>query len=107
MAAAPTAPTALPVEWSVRLGEAVDRTGKKRSYIAEQAGIRPETLSRILRGRQRPFFDTIVRIARAAGETVAWILGEKGYGLSVEERALLLRAARTMESIASDGGGSL
>jgi len=83
-----------PEEWRDRLREAVNRTGKKHSYIASEAGVAPETLSRVLTSRSsQPSFDVVVRITRAAGESVGWILGEAGFIFSAEERTLLTKAA--------------
>jgi DNA-binding phage protein len=43
--------------------------------IAEQAGVTPETLSRVIHGiHKQPGFETVVRIIHAAGETVGWLL---------------------------------
>lgn len=63
--------------WRVRLRAAIDRTYKKHSFIAEQAGIAPETLSRILSGRTNPSFETVVRLTYATGETISSLLGER------------------------------
>lgn len=81
------------VPWRDRLRFAVGRTGKKQSYIAELAGISPETLSRILSGRHRkPSFDAVVSIARACRVTVAWVLNEPSLPLTEGERATLQSA---------------
>lgn len=80
--------------WRSRLRMAVDRTGKKHAAIARDAGVTPETLSRVLTGAGgKPAFDTIVRIAHAAGESVGYILHEHDFPYSVEERAALTDAA--------------
>src|SRR5687768_1637646 len=93
-----------PDEWRARLREAVDRTGKKHSYIAEEAGIHPCTLSRILTGQLRhPNFQSVVRIAHAAGETVGAILREKGFPFTLDERATLMQAAEII--MASENWG--
>jgi len=87
----------------VRLREAVDRTGKKYSAVAHAAGIAPATLSRILTGTMyKPSFDTVMRIARATGESVGWILGERAYAFSYEQRELLRRAAATIRKVIGD-----
>jgi transcriptional regulator with XRE-family HTH domain len=65
----------------------------KHSIIAEDAGIGRATLSRILNGRSHPRFDIVVRIAKAVGENVAHLLGERGFTLSREERAKVQTAA--------------
>ena len=40
-----------------------------------------------------PRFDTIVTIMRAVDENVGWLLGERGFGLSSDERAKVQTAA--------------
>jgi transcriptional regulator with XRE-family HTH domain len=67
--------------WRARLREAIDRTNKKHSYIAECAGIAPVTLSRILTGVcAEPRFAAVVRLAHEAGVTVGWLLNEDAEG---------------------------
>lgn len=83
-----------PELWRARLREAVNRTGKKHSFIAEEAGIHPCTLSRILTGNLRhPNFQSVVRIAHATGESVGAILREKGFPYTVSERGTLMQSA--------------
>lgn len=89
-------------EWRVRLRRAVDATGKKHSYIAEEAGINPTTLSRILTGRMMPNFGTVVRLAHVCGETVGWVLGERGYCLSAEQIAKARTVAFVLDTLAND-----
>ena len=90
--------------WRERLRNAVDRTGKKHAFIAEEAGIDPTTLSRILTGKMRnPGFLSVVRIAHAAGESIGWILGEYGYTISEEERDRLRDAAAALIDVTSVG----
>jgi transcriptional regulator with XRE-family HTH domain len=71
---------------------AVERDGRKQAAIAWQAGIAPETLSRVLNGA-RPHLDTIARIAGACGVTVGWLLNEHGYALTDAQRRTLRAAA--------------
>jgi len=62
-------------DWRERLRDAVNRSGKKHSVIAEDAGITPATLSRVLTSvHEHPRFETIMRITHAAG-------GAPGVGL--------------------------
>ena len=49
----------------------------------------PTTLSRILNQRTKPSFEVVVRIARAAGENVGWLLEECGFALNHDERKQL------------------
>jgi transcriptional regulator with XRE-family HTH domain len=69
-----------------RLRSAVDRSGRKQSEIAAQAGIAAATLSRILTGRiAEPSFETTVAIIHALGESVGAVLGERGFALDANE----------------------
>ena len=95
-------------EWRKRLREAIDRTGKKYSAIAWEAGIDPTTLSRLLTGGAhkpmcKPSFQTVVNVAHAAGESVGWILGEYGYSISEEERKKLRDAAAIIIEVTAAG----
>jgi transcriptional regulator with XRE-family HTH domain len=81
-------------EWRNRLREAINRTGKKHSVIAWEAGVTRATLSRVLTGKHaQPKFETILRIAHAAGENIGYLVGEQGFGLSSDERAKIQTAA--------------
>jgi transcriptional regulator with XRE-family HTH domain len=72
----------------------------KHSIIALDAGIAPETLSRILNATHaQPAFETVIRIAHATGHTVGWLLEERGYMLSPEEVRQLRRAAAIIEAV--------
>jgi transcriptional regulator with XRE-family HTH domain len=82
-------------DWRGRLREAIDSTGKKHAFIAEEAGIDPTTLSRILTGRIHPRFGTVVGIVHICGESVGWLLDEYGFTYSKEERAQLQRPLRS------------
>jgi DNA-binding phage protein len=84
--------------WRERLRETVERSGTKHAAIAWNAGIAPETLSRILSGDHRhPRFETVVRITHACGETVGWLLAEDGFALSAEETRRVRTAAVILE----------
>jgi transcriptional regulator with XRE-family HTH domain len=81
-------------DWRERLRGAIYRTGRKQSCIAEEAGVSPATLSKILTGRHpQPGFGTVVRITHACGEHVGYILGEQPFSLSAEQRAKVQTAA--------------
>jgi SOS-response transcriptional repressor LexA len=85
-------------DWRTRLRAAIERSGKKHSAVARDAGIAPETLSRILNAvHAQPSFDTVVRIARAVNENVGWLLDERGFSLSVEEQRELRRVVRFLD----------
>lgn len=86
------------VHWRDRLRTAVERSGRKQSAIARDAGVTPETLSRILTAtHHNPAFDTIVRIARAVNENVGWLLGERGFALSSDEQKQLRKVVRFLD----------
>jgi transcriptional regulator with XRE-family HTH domain len=80
--------------WRARLRLAVEQSPYKHSAIARDAGVSPETLSRILTGAcAHPRFDTVARLAHASGVSVGWLLDELGYSLSEEQRRQLRHAA--------------
>jgi SOS-response transcriptional repressor LexA len=68
----------------------VKSSGRKQSAIAEDAGIAPETLSRVLNAvHVSPELDTVARIAHAVNENVGWLLDERGFMLSAQQQAKL------------------
>jgi transcriptional regulator with XRE-family HTH domain len=78
----------------------VQRSGRKHSAIAYEAGIAPETLSRVLNAAHaRPAFETVVRITHATGHTVGWLLAERGYALDAEQVRQLWRVAAIIEAV--------
>ena len=84
--------------WRERLRDAVNRSGK-HSIVAEDAGVTPATLSRVLTGAHgHPRFETVMRIAHAAGETVGWVCGEQAFYLDDHQRAKV----RTVAGILMD-----
>lgn len=81
-------------DWRGRLRKALNDSGRKHSAIAYDAAVNRATLSRIINGRNHPRFEAVVRIARAAGVTVGWLLGEPPRGVELTERQqTTLRAA--------------
>lgn len=86
-----------PVDWRERLRIAIEKSGKKQSAIARDAGVAPETLSRILNSRIGPTFETVVRITRAVDENVGWLLDERGFSLSTEEQKQLRKVVRFLD----------
>lgn len=87
-------------DWRERLRTAVERSGKKQSVIARDAGVAPETLSRILTAaNHRPTFDTIVRIMAAVNENVGWLLNERGFALSSDEQKQLRKVVRFLDDM--------
>lgn len=92
------------VDWRQRLRVAVERSGRKHSAIARDAGVAPETLSRILNATHaQPSFDTIVRIARAVNENVGWLLDERGFSLSADEQRRLRDVVRFLGDAVAAG----
>jgi transcriptional regulator with XRE-family HTH domain len=84
--------------WRLRLRAAIDASGMKHSLIALDAGMTPETLSRILTAEhQRPSLDSIRRIAHAVHENVGWVLGEAGFELSADEWTVLGHTVRFLD----------
>jgi SOS-response transcriptional repressor LexA len=89
----------LVLAWRDRLRMAIEKSGKKHSAIAAEAGITPATLSRVLTAaHQNPTLDTIVRVAHAINENVGWILDEPSYVLSADEQRKLHEAVRILET---------
>jgi SOS-response transcriptional repressor LexA len=91
--------------WRARLREAIEKSGKKQSAIAADAGITPTTLSRILTAaHERPTLDTVVRIARALDESVGWILDEPSFYLSADDQRKLHDAVRILDASLRSAG---
>jgi SOS-response transcriptional repressor LexA len=91
--------------WRDRLRMAIDKSGKKHSAIAADAGVSPATLSRILTAvHERPTLDTIVRIARALNESVGWILDEPSFYLSADDQRKLHEAVRVLDASLRSAG---
>ena len=90
------------VNWRERLRAAIDRSGKKHSAIARDAGIAPATLSRILTSAHlHPTFDAVVKIAHAVNENVGWLLDERGFALSADEQKQLRKVVRFLDDTLS------
>jgi transcriptional regulator with XRE-family HTH domain len=85
--------------WRRRLRQAVGRTRRTQAAIAEQAGVSPETLCRVLNGKHaRPQFETVVRIIHATGESVGWLLREPQTFLSADDSARMREVIDFLES---------
>jgi transcriptional regulator with XRE-family HTH domain len=70
-------------ELAARLRAAIVARGVKQSWLAAEAGVPEETLSRITTGKtQNPGVYTVARIAKALGITVGELLAEKGFELT-------------------------
>lgn len=76
----------------------VESSGRRHAAIAADAGVAPETLSRIINSPSaRPEFETIARIAHAADENVGWLLDERGFSLSAGELARVREAVDVLQ----------
>jgi transcriptional regulator with XRE-family HTH domain len=77
---------------ATRLRDLLDQRRLTQSRVAELADIPTETMSRIVKGTTtNPRVKTLGKIADALGVTVGWLLGEKGFEFSPEDRAELRR----------------
>ena len=84
----------LPLNWQERLRQAVRASGAKQWLIAADIHMTQASVSRVLNGKHaQPSFETVVKIAHAAGVSVGWILEEPGFTLSDEHRAKLRSAS--------------
>ena len=84
--------------WRDRLRAAIERSGKKHSVIARDAGVAPETLSRILNAaHQQPSVETVARIAHAVNENLGWLFDERGFALSDDEQRELRKVVRFLD----------
>jgi SOS-response transcriptional repressor LexA len=80
------------MEISARLQQRLEERGLTQTRVAELAGVPDETVSRIVSGKTKnPRVFTLSKIARVLGVTVGWILGERGFEFSPEQRAELRR----------------
>ena len=76
-----------PPDLADRLKAAIAARGMKQSALAAEAGIPPETLSRILtRTTENPGIHTVSKIARVLGESVGALLGERGFEITDADR---------------------
>jgi transcriptional regulator with XRE-family HTH domain len=75
-----------------RLRDLMDQRRLTYGQVAELSGVVDETVGRIVRGTTaNPSVDTLARIANGLGVTVGWILGEKGFEFSENDRLQLRR----------------
>jgi transcriptional regulator with XRE-family HTH domain len=86
-------------DYAERLTAVVNASGRKHSAIAADAGIAPETLSRILGGKSpEPGFATVVAILHASGETVGAFLGERGFSLTAAQLKTVAESLTVLQS---------
>jgi len=95
------------VSWRKRLRTAVLASRRKHSAIAADAGIAPETLSRILNAAgAKPAFETVVKIAHAVNESVGWLLNERGFALSSEQEKTLAETVDFLQATLVHGSAA-
>lgn len=83
-----------------RLGEVIRKRGLVQARVADMAGVPKETLNRIVKGATKdPRVMTLTKIAMALDLTVGWLLGEKGYELTGDERHELRRFVEMFERL--------
>jgi SOS-response transcriptional repressor LexA len=88
------------MEFAFRLRDLLDQRRLTQSKVAELAGLPNETVNRIVKGTTtNPGIDTLAKIADALNVPVGWILGEKGFEFSPEDRAELRRIIVWCEGI--------
>jgi hypothetical protein len=92
--------------WRERLRQAVRNraaiTWTKESMVARDAGVAPETLSRVLKARHvRPSYDTVLRIAHAAQENVG---ASSTNAFSTYDEATLIAALRDAREVVEQTG---
>src|SRR5690349_2358402 len=90
-------------DYAERLTAVVNASGRKRSAIAADAGIAPETLSRILGGKSPDAgFATVVAILHACGETIGAFLGERGFSLTAAQQKTVAESVAVLRSALLD-----
>lgn len=88
------------MEFAFRLQDLLDERQLSRSRVAELAGLPDETVNRIVSGSTtNPRIETLAKIAHALNVTIGWILGEKGFEFSPENRTELRRIIDWCEGI--------
>ena len=92
------------MSWRDRLRIAVKGSGVTQSEIARRAGLSVESLSRIMTGAQQPRLTTVIRLARAARVSVAWLLNEqRGIELTDRERKTIIAAGAILLDVFGKG----
>jgi transcriptional regulator with XRE-family HTH domain len=83
-----------------RLRDAMEKRGFRQAKLAELAGVPEETLSRILTGvTTDPRVFTLKKVANPLDVTVGWLLSEKGYEISGDDRSELRRTVTLLERL--------
>ena len=72
-------------ELSERIKQAIDKSGKSQRQIARDAGITAATISRYISGERMPNAAIILKLAKACGASIEWLLtGEEQKGKAKE-----------------------
>lgn len=90
--------------WAIAVGDAIRRElGLRRQrWLAEQTGLDPATISKIIKGQQAANLDQIDLLARAFGTTRRYLLAKAGYvepGQGIDLDSLPADVRRTVEVI--------
>lgn len=81
----------------------MESRGLWQSRLAELSGVPEETLSRILTGvTLNPQVGTLQKLAAPLEVTVGWLLGEKGYEISGDDRVALRSVVTVLERLLRD-----
>jgi transcriptional regulator with XRE-family HTH domain len=80
------------MDMDARLRELRVKRGIRSSQLADESGVPQKTVDRVLKGETKnPRIETLQGIASALGVTVGWVLGEKNYEFSPDDRDELRR----------------
>ena len=72
-------------ELSERIKQAIDKSGKSQRQIARDAGTTAATISRYISGERMPNAAIILKLAKACGASIEWLLtGEEQKGKAKE-----------------------
>lgn len=63
-------------EFSRRLSLLAQVAGSQNA-LARKAGVPQGQISHFIRGRREPVLSTLIKLARGAGVSVAWLIGEE------------------------------
>lgn len=88
---------------ATRLRELLQERGLTQTRVAELADLPNETVNRIVLGTTKnPGVYTMLKIARALGVTLGWLVGEKGFEFSPDRRGELRRIISFLQDLLKD-----
>ncbi|MBV8519012.1 MAG: helix-turn-helix domain-containing protein [Acidobacteria bacterium] len=88
------------MDFNERLRNLLAERRLTQDQAAELTGIPDETIGRLVRGvTKNPTIDTVVKLAAGLDVTVGWLLGEKGFEFSPEDRMELRRFIEWADAI--------